>query len=468
MLLLIRAAIAAVALGPVALISVGVADVAAFNSRAANLERGWAADQAAGVSAEQLAPARASLQALRARRIGGLLPYSIVSGALVTDPFGTPETLAARGQARALAQARKRAQDDLDNLRSTGGPNWDGLQGHMALLTAAKRLPDLIRLASAWEAEAKDLAATRDQLSQAAGGLAGGQPRDVVDGAARLQSVISAAGQAHLSSEPATQALTRAQDYLKLPYAKQVEQHTDVAGAVKSAGDTVQHRLDTHAQADQMLGQIPGLLDQAAKYNVSGNFPARAGQAKADVQAAESAGDDARMDTATAELKSVTNDVAAAVAAARQKAAQAAIQGGSGCIDGADAQLIVVHLATQRLVAYNNGCPFLQTVVTTGRPELRTDRGTFHIFAKYPTYHMISPWPQGNPLWYHDAWVNDAMEFVSDGTFLHGASWEPAGAYGPGSENGPYASHGCVHVQDGPLSQLYGWAQVGTTVIVTD
>jgi lipoprotein-anchoring transpeptidase ErfK/SrfK len=468
MLVLIRAAIAAVVLGPVALISLGIADVAAFNSRATALEQGWAADQAAGVSADQLAPARASLQALRARRIAGLLPYSIFSGALVTDPFGTPEALAARGQARALAQARKRAQDDLENLKATGGPNWDGLQGHMAQLTAAKRLPDLIRLASAWEAEGKELAATRDQLSQAAGGLTDGQPRDVVDGAARLQSVVSAAGQAHLSTDPAAQALTRAQDYLKLPYAKQVEQHADVAGAVKLAGDTVQHRLDTHAQADTMMGELPGLLDQAGKYNVSGNFPARASQAKADVQAAEAAGDDARMDSATAELKQVTNDIGAAVVAARQKAAQAAIQGGSGCIEGADAQLIVVHLATQQLVAYNNGCPFLRTLVTTGRPELRTDRGTFHIFAKYPTYHMISPWPPGNPLWYHDAWVNDAMEFVSDGTFLHGASWEPASAYGPGSENGPFASHGCVHIQDGPLAQLYGWAQIGTTVIVTD
>src|SRR6266699_1707074 len=102
MLVLIRAAIAAVVLGPVALISLGIADVAAFNSRATALEQGWAADQASGVSADQLAPARASLPALRARRIAGLLPSSIFSGALVTDPFGTPEALAARGQARAL------------------------------------------------------------------------------------------------------------------------------------------------------------------------------------------------------------------------------------------------------------------------------------------------------------------------------------------------------------------------------
>src|SRR6266700_7462748 len=246
MLVLIRAAIAVVVLGPIALISVGIADVAAFNSRETALQQSWRADQAAGVTAEQLAPARASLQALHDRRVAGLLPYSIFSGAVFKNPFAAPEALAARGQAQALAQARKRANDGLDNLKATGGPNYDGLQGHMAQLTAARQLPDYVRLATAWEAEARQLAATRDQLSQASGGLADGQPKDVVDGVARLQSVISAAGQAHLSADPASQALSRAQDYLKLPYAKQAEQHADVAGVLKSSGDTVQHRIDTH------------------------------------------------------------------------------------------------------------------------------------------------------------------------------------------------------------------------------
>jgi lipoprotein-anchoring transpeptidase ErfK/SrfK len=465
---LIRAAIVAAVLVPVALVALGVADVAAFNARAGALEQGWRADQAAGVSAAQLAPARGSLQALRDRRVLGLLPWSVFSGALLIDPFATPERQAATGQAQALAQARKRAQDDLAALKEVGGPNYDGLATHTAMLAAARRLPDYVRLTTAWEAEARQLAAVRDQLSQAAGGLTDGQPKDVVDGVARLQSVISAAGQAQLSTDPAPPALSRAQDYLKLPYAGQMEQHGDLAAQVKAAADTVQHRIDTRAQADGLLGQLPTLLTQAGKYGVGGDLVARANQARADVQSAESAGDDARMDSSTAALKQAEDQLGSAVATARAQAAQAALQSGTGCIDGAPAQLIVVHLATQQLVAYDNGCPFLRTLVTTGRPALPTDRGTFHIFAKYPTYHMISPWPQGSPFWYHDAWVDDAMEFVSDGTFIHGASWEPASAYGPGSENGPYASHGCVHVQPAPLAQLYGWAQIGATVTVTD
>jgi len=59
------------------------------------------------------------------------------------------------------------------------------------------------------------------------------------------------------------------------------------------------------------------------------------------------------------------------------------------------------------------------------------------------------------------------MQFnPADGSFIHSAEWEPASAYGSGSENGTYASHGCVHVQNGPLSTLFNWANVGATVMV--
>ena len=106
--------------------------------------------------------------------------------------------------------------------------------------------------------------------------------------------------------------------------------------------------------------------------------------------------------------------------------------------------------------------------MTTGRPALPTGRGTFHIFYKSRSYHMVSPWPDGSPFHYPPTWVYNAMEFIGDGTFIHNADWQPDASYGPGSQNGPYASHGCVHVVDAPLAQLYDWAPIGTTVIVGD
>ena len=81
---------------------------------------------------------------------------------------------------------------------------------------------------------------------------------------------------------------------------------------------------------------------------------------------------------------------------------------------------------------------------------------------------MISPWPMGNQFYYPPTWVSYAMEFIGNGTFIHSADWQPADSYGPGSQYGPYASHGCVHVLDDPLKQLYDWAAIGATVVVED
>jgi len=466
-LVVVRVVRTALLLGLLTSIALGAANVVAFNARAAALEGAWTADEASGVTHEQLAPARASLQSLRDRKLA-ILPFSAVSGAALRDPFGASEALASRGQAQALEAARRRTADDLTHLKDVGGPNYDGVQAHNAELMAARRLPDYLRLASLWEAEARRLSDARDQLAQAAGGLSDGLPKDIVEGAARLQSVISAASQAQLSTEPAAQALIHSQAFLKLGYPRELEQHNDVASEARSAADTVQHRIDTRAQTDDLLGQLSGLLSQATKYSVTGSVVTGATQARADAWAAESSGDDSKMDSAAGQLKQAVDALSSAVVAARQRAQQAALQSTTACIDGAPAQLIVIHLATQQLVAYDNGCPFLTTAVTTGRPELPTDRGTFRIFAKYPSYHMISPWPPSSPFWYHDAWVYNAMEFVSDGTFIHNASWQPADTYGPGSQYGPYASHGCVHVPDGPLARLYAWAPIGTTVMVTD
>lgn len=467
MLVVVRLVLTALLVGLLTSIALGAANGVAFNARATSLEQAWVDDEASGMTHQQLAPARASLQSLRNRRFA-ILPFSVFSGAALRDPFETSEALAARGQAQALEAARRRTADDLAHLKDVGGPNYDGLQAHTSELKAARRLPDYLRLATGWEAEARRLSDAREQLAQTAGGLSDGLPTDIVEGVARLQSVISAATQAQLSTEPASQALLHSQEFLKLGYPRELEQHNDVASEAKSAADKVQHRIDTRALTDDLLGQLAGLLSQAARYSVTGNVVTNATQARADGWAAESSGDDGKMDSVAGQLKQAVDALSSAVVTARQKAQQAAMQSTTACIDGAPAQLIVIHLATQQLVAYDNGCPFLTTLVTTGRPALPTDRGTFHIFAKYPSYHMISPWPRGDPFWYPDTWVYNAMEFVGDGTFIHNASWQPADTYGPGSQNGPYASHGCVHVPDGALARLYAWAPIGTTVTVID
>jgi len=455
----VRVALGA-ALGMVALIGLGAADAAAFEARASALEQRWRNDERAGVPAASYAPARLALERLRSRRILAL-PYPIVSGALVIDPLGRPEQLGAAAHERALADARRRAEAALSRLQELGGPNYAATaREERKVLDRTDTVGGDLALARRWEATAARLAQVRDRLAQAAGGLdAQGRPRDVAEMVAGLQSALATAQRTGLRTDPAPQALAQGRAFLALQYPQQLEQHDAVVAAVRAALATIQHRLDARVRADQLLSRLPGLLDQATSLRVTGDAVARADRARADVQAAEREQDDVRMDQAVAELQQAVDGLAGAVDRARQL---------GGCIAEAPDRLIVVHLASQRLVAYDHGCPFLAAPVTTGRPQLPTDRGTFHIFAKYPAYHMVSPWPRGSPFYYNPAWVYDAMEFVPDGTFLHSAPWEPASAYGPGSEYGPYASHGCVHVPDGPLRTLYAWATIGTTVVVED
>jgi lipoprotein-anchoring transpeptidase ErfK/SrfK len=128
---------------------------------------------------------------------------------------------------------------------------------------------------------------------------------------------------------------------------------------------------------------------------------------------------------------------------------------------------VVIRLGAQTLTAYRGSKVVVTTPVTTGRPALPTPVGSYTIQARYTPYTFISPWPEGSPYWYPPAPVTWAMPFY-DGDFLHDDPGEPDGAYGAGSQYGPYASHGCVHVPHDVMAFLFRWLPVGATVIVAD
>ncbi|HEV7465850.1 MAG TPA: L,D-transpeptidase [Candidatus Dormibacteraeota bacterium] len=129
--------------------------------------------------------------------------------------------------------------------------------------------------------------------------------------------------------------------------------------------------------------------------------------------------------------------------------------------------VIALDLTAQEIVFYDNGCAVRAAPVTTGRPALPTPTGTFSLFAKFSPYVFHSPWPPGSPYWYPTSPVGYAMEFAQGGYFLHDAPWEPDSQYGPGSQNGSGASHGCVHIPAPDMAWAYGWASLGTPVIIT-
>jgi lipoprotein-anchoring transpeptidase ErfK/SrfK len=128
---------------------------------------------------------------------------------------------------------------------------------------------------------------------------------------------------------------------------------------------------------------------------------------------------------------------------------------------------LVVSLSMQEMVAYQDGCAVRATPVTTGRPQLPTPAGSYHVFFKTTPWMMRSPWPPGSPFWYPNTLVTWVLEFREGGYFLHDADWEPTGDYGPGGEfNQSAASHGCIHIPTPFMQWLYGWTPVGTPVQV--
>jgi lipoprotein-anchoring transpeptidase ErfK/SrfK len=127
---------------------------------------------------------------------------------------------------------------------------------------------------------------------------------------------------------------------------------------------------------------------------------------------------------------------------------------------------VVVRLSTQTLTAYLNGKPVLKTPVTTGRPALPTPIGSFSVQFRASPYVFHSPWPEGSPYYYPPTPVTWAMEFY-DGDFLHDDPAEPASDFGSDSQNGYFASHGCVHVPHDAMAYLYNWLPVGAPVIVS-
>ncbi|MGA7913104.1 MAG: L,D-transpeptidase, partial [Candidatus Dormiibacterota bacterium] len=129
-------------------------------------------------------------------------------------------------------------------------------------------------------------------------------------------------------------------------------------------------------------------------------------------------------------------------------------------------KVIDVNLTRQSAVFYDDGCTAGSSLVTTGRAGLRTPTGTYHIYAKYSPITFISAWPPSSPWYYTPENAQYGMEFRRGGFFIHDAPWEPSTAFGPGSQNGVDASHGCVHFPTPTMAWLYAWSPIGTTVII--
>lgn len=171
----------------------------------------------------------------------------------------------------------------------------------------------------------------------------------------------------------------------------------------------------------------------------------------------------ARLDRYGAMLSSGdVNEVAIGAAAAQRYAGQVR----DLVLAGLPSKTIIISHSGQHLWAYESGKVVQDTAVTTGRPPtLATDLGPMKVLRKSSPWKMHSPWPKESPYWYPDTEVRMVLWFTDTGEGLHDADWQPC-CWGAGSQYGPYASHGCVHVPLSPEQFLFNWAPVGTPVVV--
>lgn len=115
-------------------------------------------------------------------------------------------------------------------------------------------------------------------------------------------------------------------------------------------------------------------------------------------------------------------------------------------VEGADPMLVVVDLATQRLVAYRGGEPIATSPVSTGKPGHGTPRGVFTILQK-KSFHRSNL--------YSDAPMPFMQRLTWSGVALHA-----------GTLPGYPASHGCIRLPHDFARKLFGETRTGMTVMV--
>lgn len=427
-----------------------------FTAAAGQLRGEWDQEQAQGVPAASLAGLRTELSSKQPAAAWWSPEW------LSNDGHALLDGLRARGHAAwtaALAEQRSQAQALITQWTGFAGQQGTWLTGDAtsaasqwpAQLAAASSPAAIQHLMSSWQAflsqqQTAVVAAQQAKLEaelQSAGG-----PQAVLAAARRLSGIAASANldagdvaalADRLSAQIAARADATATGELLLTSVNALQSlvnlNNSIAGQVRPLFLTVNQAL---AEATPQAGAL------------STQYQAIAGQFRA-----------ARTGP---QLTAVSQTVQALQGAVN--AELAANQCGHAVGAG---KVITLSLSLQEMVFYQDGCAVQATPTTSGRPQLRTPTGTFHIFYKMSPFTFISPWPKSSPYYYYPSVAQYVMEFAGGGYFIHDAPWESIGAYGPGSQdNLAAASHGCVHVPSAVMQWAYSWTPNGTTVVIRD
>ena len=116
---------------------------------------------------------------------------------------------------------------------------------------------------------------------------------------------------------------------------------------------------------------------------------------------------------------------------------------------------IVVSISHQMLWAYKGDKVVLSSYVSTGKVGFATPIGSYAVLTKLPSQTMTGV--IGGE-YYNVPDVPSVLYFTNSGHALHGTYWH--------NNFGWPMSHGCVNLPLDVAAWLYGWAPVGTPVLI--
>ncbi len=139
-----------------------------------------------------------------------------------------------------------------------------------------------------------------------------------------------------------------------------------------------------------------------------------------------------------------------------------------------DAKVVVISLEEQAMRVYDHGKLVNAFLVTTGRPSKPSPPGTWWVEGKKSPTVFKADVPKSSPYWYPDTPINYAMQYHSNGYYIHDSWWRSD--YGPttqfphqdasGDIYSSQGSHGCVNLSKSDAAWLYGFVVVFTHIAI--
>lgn len=364
---------------------------------------------------------------------------------------------AAQALSSALTERRNQAQVYLTEYRSFAAANtaWlsqsevDQSSRWSAQLAKAETPAQLRSLALTWKAALGQAqkSARSSALTAAASVTLSTSSSGLLGQAAAAEKLASAAGLSELAVPRDADALQKAQ--------AAGQPGTSQTAALSTQLQALLAEIGLQQQVANLQQSVLGLVDQASFEQVpsAASYQTQYSSAKVTLQAATTV---SSLGTAQGSLRGLQSKVQAVLGA--NSCGHSSISGKS----------IYVSLSLEEMIFYDNGCVANATPVTTGRPGETTPTGTYSVYLKRSPLEFISGYAPGSPNYYTPFLAQYAMEFLSGGFYIHNAPWEPADAFGPGSEDDlTYASHGCVHTPLPTLAWAYNWTPLGTPVVIS-